>query len=343
MMNQREIDEIIKLSQNENPLGACPKALKAVEEQCKSTMFRYPEPHSLSLKNAIGEKLGLSGDNIFVSSGLVEALDIAVRNFVGDGNLIIGRTTFVAYRLMAEVFGVDIHFAELVDFRMDVDEILKVYDDKTKMIIIANPNNPTGTMISHDDVIRLLNNVSKDTMVVLDEAYMEYVFDNNYPDTMSLQNEYPNLVVMRTFSKIYGLAGLRVGYVIANKETINRFEKYQAPFTVNNLAAVAVKAALKEDDFVKQSSEMNKEQREILYNGLVNLGFEAIPSQSNFIYINFPSIEERDAVYNHLESCKVFARKTDQFGGPTAFRITIGNPSDNKKVLACFKEFLAEV
>ena len=173
-MNNGTLNNIVKLSQNENPLGPSPKALEAMLEFA-FTANRYPEPHSHTLKKKLAERLNIEQENVFVSAGLVEALDIMIRNFVGKGNnMIVGEITFVAYRFLAEVFNVETRFSKLKNYRMDIDDILSHYDENTKLIIIANPNNPTGTTINEEELTQLLEQVSSDTYVVVDEAYQEY-------------------------------------------------------------------------------------------------------------------------------------------------------------------------
>tara|TARA_B100000959_G_C14746641_1_gene527379 strand:+ start:155 stop:772 length:618 start_codon:yes stop_codon:yes gene_type:complete len=205
-MNLNQIQNNIKLSQNENPFGPSPKVIEAISKSCKEVSF-YPEHHSISLKNKLAEKLHLSSDNIFVSSGLVESIDIFIRNFIAkDENLIIPEVTFVAYKILADIFKKKVRLSKMKDFHVDVDDILSRYDERTKAIIIANPNNPTGTVISEKELLKILNNVRSSTLVVIDEAYIEYVNHPDYPDTLKFHQKYSNLVVMRTFSKIYGLA-----------------------------------------------------------------------------------------------------------------------------------------
>lgn len=329
---------MIKLSQNENPLGPSPKGLEAVLKHA-CTMHRYPEPHSHTLKNKIAGRLNIEPENVFVSAGLVEALDIMIRNFVGKGNnMIIGEITFVAYRFLGEVFNVETRFSTLKNYRMDIDDILRHYDENTKLIIIANPNNPTGTMIDESELIKLMEHVSPDTFVVVDEAYQEYVSQMNFPDSLGLRERYQNLVVMRTFSKIYGLAGLRVGYTIANQSVVEKMEYFQAPFTVNRLGLLAALHAIDDVVFVTKSAEMNKNERQILYNALKQEGFNVVPSQSNFLYVNFETIDERDHLYAELCNRNLLIRKTDLFGDKKAIRMSIGKPEDNLELINSLKQ-----
>lgn len=338
-MDQNAVEEIIKLSQNENPFGPSPLALEAVRE-CSSTMNRYPEPHSATLKVELAGHLGLSPDNVLVCAGSIESLDIIIRNFIEkDENLILPEITFAAYKILARVFGVETRFSKMKDYGIDVDSILENYDDKTKVIIIANPNNPTGTIITHDELTKLLENVSQNTYVIIDEAYCEYVSDTDFPDTMDLQKTYPNLIVMRTFSKIYGLAGLRIGFVIATKEIVEQLDYYQAPFTVNLMATVAASAAIKDNQFLNDSFKMNLEARTILEKKLLDLGYNFVPSHSNFIYLHFVTRKERDRIFDKLNNKNVLVRKTDPFGDDKAFRITVPKPDDCQKVIGYFGHY----
>jgi len=336
-MENRNLENIIKLSQNENPLGPSPKAMEAVLKHAY-TMHRYPEHHSHSLKEKLAEWLNLAPEEVFVSAGLVESLDIMIRNFVGQGNnMIIGEITFVAYRFLAQVFNVETRFSKLKDYQMDVNDILSRYDKNTKLIIIANPNNPTGTTISENELIQLLEHVSSDTLVVVDEAYWEYVSQSDFPDSLSLQKRYQNLVIMRTFSKIYGLAGLRVGYTIASQSVVEKMEYYQAPFTVNCLGSIAALHAIDDVEFVAKSSEMNKKERQFMFNELKQRGYNVVPSQSNFHFVHFDTVEDRDLFDTELCSHNVLARKTDLFGDSKAIRLSIGTPEDNLKLIRNLK------
>lgn len=337
-MERKKIQHIIKLSQNENPYGPSPLAMMAVREHSEQ-MSTYPEPHSQTLKEEIARSLGLDVGQIFVSAGLVESLDILIRNFIEEGeNLIIPEVSFVAYKLLANVFGKEVRLAAMSDYSVNIDNILSLVDEKTRVILIANPNNPTGTMITHQDLLKILNNVSPKILVVMDEAYCEYCHHPDYPQSLSLLEKYPNLVIMRTFSKIYGLAGLRVGYTIGQPDLMYRFDYFQAPFTVNQLGAIAATAAVQDQEFVNMSTSSNLLCRQKLHQKLLEFGFTAIPSESNFIFIVFPDQEERDRVFDQLNRRQVMVRKTDLFGEPNGFRITIGTESMNEAVIQCLSE-----
>jgi histidinol-phosphate aminotransferase len=337
-MDQKVVEEIIKLSQNENNFGPSPMALKAVIDNCDQ-MNRYPEPHSKSLKNEFSNHLGIIPENIFVCAGLVESLDIMIRNFIVKGeNLIIPKITFVAYKLLAKVFHVETRFSEMKDYGIDIDSIIESCDEKTKLIIIANPNNPTGTIVNETDLIRLMETVPKSTYVVADEAYCEYINRVDFPNTMKLLQRYPNLIMLRTFSKIYGLAGLRVGFAVAHEDIIKKLEYFQAPFTVSQVATIAASAAMKDHKFLGKSSGDNSKSRSLLERELSQLGYNIVPSQSNFIYIHFETQKERDRVCDLLADKNVLVRKTDPFGDEKAFRITVPRLENAQKVIDALRQ-----
>jgi len=336
-MVEPKLKTILKLSQNENPLGPSPRVLEAMSE-ASEYMQRYPEPHSHSLKKKLADSLNLDPEHVLVSAGLVESLDIVIRNFVKEGeNMIIGEVAFVAYRLLSEVYNVETRFSRLTDYRMDVDDMFRLCDENTKLIIIANPNNPTGSTINETDLTRLLERVPSNIYVVLDEAYCEYVKQDDFPDTLKLLKRYPNLIVMRTFSKIYGLAGLRVGYSIASKEIIELMQHYQAPFTVNHFASAAAMAALDDQGYIDMCSKLNNENRLQLAQELTSIGIQVTPSQSNFLFLTFPNQQERDRVFSCLGENWIRARKTDLFGANHSFRLTIGKANDNARIISALK------
>lgn len=330
----------INLSQNENPLGPSPKSVQAILDNY-ALMSQYPDAHSFSVKTELAKKLNTKIDNIFVSAGLIEALDILIRNFVSkDENIIVGQYSFAAYRQLAHVFDIETRFSEMKEYRMDIESILNHYDKKSRIIIIDNPNNPTGSIITQKELIYLLNSVSKDTFVIIDEAYYEYVLNKEYPNSLKIQEDYPNLIVMRSFSKIYGLAGLRVGYTIASSEIIAKMEHFQAPFTVNHLASIACIAALSDDEFVKKSRLYNNEGRFFLHNAFASLGYKIVQSESNFLFIYFNTKEERDSVFDSFEKQNIMVRKTDYFGAENAFRITVGTPELNAEIIECINNYI---
>ena len=336
-MAPSSIDEIIKLSQNENPLGSAPSAKKIIEEY-SHIINRYPEPHSDTLRARLAEWHDLDIEEVFVSAGLTEAIDIIIKNLIPPGyHMITADVTFVAYKLIAQVFGIDTKYIPLKDFTFDVNAIIEAADEKTSVILIANPNNPTGTVIHHDELELLLKSVSKETIVVIDEAYYEYVDDPDYPRSFDLRKQYPNLLILRTFSKMYGLAGMRVGYAVASPEISEKLNRFQAPFTVSQLASKAASASLDDTEYVQTCFRFNQESRQMLVERLSNFGAHVVPSQSNFFYLAFSSEEVCDRIYNMLTDNNILTRQATLFGDRSALRISIGTSEQIARMVSCFE------
>ncbi|MFQ5825480.1 MAG: histidinol-phosphate transaminase [bacterium] len=333
-----KIASIIKLSQNENPFGASPLALKAIKTNYHS-IYRYPEVTHKALKSKLAEKYNILPDNVVVSAGSVELIDMAIKSFVGvDENIVIGEITFVAYGLSAKINRRLYRRAKLVDNTIDIGNVISLCDDKTKVVIIANPNNPTGTIISHNSLRKLLQTLPSNIFVVIDEAYAEYVTDPAYPDSFALQKTFPNLIIFRTFSKIYGLAGLRIGYAIAHPDVIKPLSQSRNPFSVNSLAAAAALAALDDTEYVKKCASINEKERAFLYKELRRMGFKVIPSHGNFIFVEFSKPEEKEKVYDQLKNAGVLVRKLGPFGTETGLRMSVGRPEENRHLVNSLKQ-----
>ena len=335
--------EIIKLSQNENPFGASPMALKAIEE-FYSSVYRYPDVHYEELKNKLSKKHNVPPESIIMSAGSVALMDMSIKTFVEfDENVITSEKTFVAYVLLAKINRRECRCAKLVDNTISLDNIMSLRDDKTKLIFIANPNNPTGTIITHESFKKFLETMPSQVIVVIDEAYSEYVNDPSYPNSLDLQKEFKNLVIFHTFSKIYGLAGLRIGYAIAAPDVAQQLEQCRTPFSVNSLAAAAASAALDDTEYIEECVSINQKERAFLYNELVNIGFNVTPSQGNFILVEFNTNDEKDKIFTLLEGEGILVRKLEPFGIEMGLRISVGRPKDNQhlvKILKLIKKIL---
>jgi len=330
---------MIKLSQNENPFGPSPLALKAIEEHYHS-IHRYPEVVHNDLKSRLAKKYNVLPENIFVSGGSVGMIDLVIRSFVGpDENIVTGEITFVAYFLFSKINGRVDKRAKLVDHTIHIDNILSLCDDNTRVLFIANPNNPTGTMITHDSLNELLQTLPQNIFVVIDEAYAEYVTDVGYPDSFELQKTYSNLIIFRTFSKIYGLAGLRIGYAIARPDIIQTFEQNKMPFSVNRLAAVAALASLDDAEYVTECASINEKERIFLYKELKSMGFNVTPSQGNFIFVEFSRPDEKKKLFHFLKNESVLVRDLEPFGTKTGLRISVGRPEENQYLINSLKKF----
>ena len=341
-LNKMDLNQIqynIKLSQNENPFGPSPKAIEAVLNNCNKVSV-YPEPHSTSLITRLAEKLNLSNEKIFVSSGLIESIDILIRNFIAkDENLIIPELTFVAYKILADIFKKEVRLSKMKDFGVDVEDILSRYDDKTKAIIVANPNNPTGTVISENELIKILDYVQLSTLVVIDEAYLEYANHPDFPDTLKLQKKYPNLIVMRTFSKIYGLASLRIGWGYAPKKIIDAMNIIKPPFNVNMAAQLAAVAALNDKNFINKSVKHNFIWANKIKNLLNKLNINTNEVGTNFLLLNFNNCKySANYIQKKLENNGIILRSMQAYKIKNALRLTIGSSSANNKLIRIFKK-----
>ncbi len=329
--------KIIKLDQNENAYGAPPKALKAIEEFHKS-VYIYPDNLHRALKKRLAEKHKITPNKLVISAGSVALMDMSIKTFVNfDENIVVPEVTFVGYKYMAKVNRRACKMAPLKNNRIDLKKIITLCDQKTRIVFLANPNNPTGTMITHVELKKFLLELPSSVYVVSDEAYSDYITDPNYPDTLKLQEQFPNLIIFRTFSKIYGLAGLRVGYAIAHTNAAQALTQCRTPFSINSLASTAALAALEDDEFIKRCADVNAVERKFLFEEFIKLGLNATKPTGNFIFVEFDKISERDKIFNLLENKGIIARKMGPFGRDLAFRISVGRPEENLTVIECLK------
>ena len=328
-------DDVIRLAQNENPYGASPKVMEAIIKNINSISL-YPDVVLTQLKELLAETNLVSSEEIAISAGSCALIDQVVFNFVKPGeNIVFPELTFVAYKLCADIHHVEYRTAKMENYYISLENILNLCDNNTKVIFLANPNNPTGTIFTHKEIIDFLNKVPKETFVILDEAYNEYVDDPDFPDTNSILKQYENVIVFRSFSKIYGLAGLRVGYAIAKKSIVKEIEKNRIPFTITTLSNYAALEALRDKEFVNDCVLKNAQGRELLLKGLASLGYNVITSHSNFVFIHFSSSDERDKMYNRLFENKIIGRKMEAFGDGKSLRISIGKIEENIRIMEC--------
>ena len=328
------LDEVIKLASNENPLGCS----KAVLEKIRSTdsLEIYPDGNCTDLKNELSKRLNLDCSEIVLTNGSDEMVDMLAKTFMNSGDeVIMSSLTFPRYFSVTKMMGAKPVIVPLKDWTYDLDGMFKAITDKTKFIWLCNPNNPTGTMFTEEELLKFLKGVPKNIIVVYDEAYNEYAANKDYPrNTEKLLKDYPNLIIMRTFSKIYGLAALRIGYTLANKSIVESIEKIRCPFNVNSIAQNAALAALHDEAFIKKSYEMNKAGKEYLYSEFDALGFYYAPSETNHIFVNV----ETDAqyVFEELQKRGMIIRPIVD----TFIRVTIGTPEQNKVFIEKLKEVL---
>jgi histidinol-phosphate aminotransferase len=284
------IKDSIKLASNENPLGPSPLALKAVVENLTSSkssnsLNRYPDGNGYYIKRELSHKLSVREDEIILGNGSNELIDIAVRTFLKTGDeAVMAHPSFIVYPMVVQATGGSPVQVSLKDYKHNLDAMADKVTSRTRILFIANPNNPTGTINKQDEFDRLMNRLPEGILVVVDEAYYEYVTDPGYADSIRYFREGRDILILRTFSKIYGLAGLRIGYGIARQDIISEMNKLRPPFNTNSVAQNAALWALKDEEHVKYTREINEQGKRLLYAELNTLGLNYIPTEANFIY-----------------------------------------------------------
>ena len=331
------LKNIVKLASNENPLGPAYDF-----KQCSTIIEHYPDYNTHPLTQNLAKKFDVKPSQIILGNGSDELLQIVALACIEPNDEILSSDcTFSEYEFVAHVTGATFVKAPMKDYAYDIKAMINHLTPKTKIIFIANPNNPTGTYIPESDVVTLMKATSPTTMVVLDEAYAEYVDAHDYPNGLNLINKYPNLMITRTFSKIYGLANLRIGYGIAQENVVNQIQKVRQPFNVNGLALECANQALTNDGFVQNSIKTNQTGKEYLMSKLTALDCIIPPSQGNFLYIEFHSIDGIQLCQDLLKQ-GVIVRSMKSFGQNNAIRVTIGTQIQNeifiKELHRCLKK-----
>ncbi len=337
----QKLDHGWKLSSNENPLGCSPAAREALARAAEHLEL-YPDGSALKLREAIGKKYGLDPDRIVCGAGSDEIFQLLGRAYLQPGDEIIQSAHgFLVYRLVAQQSGAACISAPEKDLTADVDAMLERVTDKTKIVFLANPNNPTGSYIPYEEVKRLHKGLREDILLVLDGAYAEYVRANDYAAGMEMAGEEPNVLVTRTFSKIHGLAGLRLGWAYGPESVIDAVHRVRGPFNVTSVAQAAGIAALSDDAFVTRSVEHNNDELERLKSALETMGFKVYPSVGNFLLIEF---EDRDGkraedADGFLRSRGIVIRDMKAYGLANYLRLSIGTSEANDDVLEAFSTF----
>lgn len=335
------ISGAVKLASNENPLGPSKRALDAIAETAASIHF-YPDGNGFYLKNDLAEHLGVFPEQLILGNGSNDVLQIAAETFIESGDHIVySDQAFVVYQLLAALFGARVSAPPLRNATHDLDAIADAVTPHTKLVFIANPNNPTGTYNTKAELDRFLDAIPEGPLVVLDEAYFEYVAAADYPNGLDYLREGRNVLVARTFSKIYGLAGIRLGYGISHPQTIEWMNRARQPFNVNALAQTAGRAALKDIEHVRRSREMNAEGLRFLEAGLIRLGIEFAPSVANFLLVHLK--RNGAAVTNALMRRGVIVRPMGGYRFPQSIRVTVGLPEQNERFLCALSEALREI
>ena len=336
-----DVNKIVKLASNENPLGPSPMALEAIQKEC-AELTRYPDGAGFELKKALCEKLAIQPEQITLGNGYSDILDFIVRVFVNDGDdVLMSQHAFAVYGLVAKMVGANIISVPAKDFGHDLVAMKEAISEKTRIIFVTNPNNPTGTWNSKDELVTFLQQVPENIIVVLDEAYFEYVQEADYPDGIQLLKDFPNLVVTRTFSKAYGLASLRVGYGVSNPELADLMNRVRPPFNVDSFALAAAKATLVDNDYVAKSIAVNDKGMAYLTAEFARLGISFIPSVGNFISFKVPAGKTDKELYQALLEKGVIVRPVAGYEMPDYLRVSIGTPEENLAFISALEQVIA--
>lgn len=329
--------EIIKLASNENPLGPSPKAIAAMREALAGA-HRYPDGGGYYLREALARKLGLVRGNFILGNGSNEIIEFLAHAFLQPGEEIItSQHAFVAYKLIAAVFGVATIETPSPDYRHHPDAMIDAITPRTRLLFIANPNNPTGTLLSQKEIDRFMSRVPEDVVVVFDEAYFEYV--NDPPDTIRHARDGRNVVVLRTFSKIAGLANARLGYGVARPELIQILNKVRQPFNTNGIAQAGALAALDDQEHLRKTKRVTDEGRAYLQEQFGAMKLPFVPSAANFVLVQ---VGEALAVFKALLAKKIIVRALKGYQLPQWIRVSVGTMDQNRQCIAALREILSQ-
>lgn len=324
------IEGSVKLASNENPLGPSPRAMKALKEKLHQ-LHLYPDGDCFYLKKGLAARLGVNPKQLIFGNGSNELIELAVRTFIRPGDeVVIAHQAFMIYRLVVQVAGGCCKVVPLKNFTHDLEALAGAITPRTRLLFLANPNNPTGTIFRKKEWETFVARVTPELLVIVDEAYFEYVADPDYPDSLAYHGEQRAILTLRTFSKLYGLAGLRIGYGVGAKEMIDLMNRVRQPFNVNAAAQWAALAALEDHEHVKRSREINREGMEYLRGEISRLGLEQVPSQANFIFVR---VGNGRAVFDQLLRHGVIVRSMEGYDFPEYIRVTIGKPEENSRFI----------
>jgi len=330
--------QVIKLASNESPFPPSSKAISASVKALKS-INRYPDGGCFYLKQELSKRLKVKPENLVIGNGSDEVIILALRAFLKKGDeVIIAKPTFLIYEIASKIHGAKIKFAPLKNFKYDVSKIARLITKKTKLIFIANPDNPSGRYITKDEVYFIVSKAPEGTIIFFDEAYYEFARNvKDYPNTMKYLNK-KRIIITRSFSKAYGLAGLRIGYGIASKDIIDCLNKAREPFNVNSIAQAAALAALNDKKYMKSIIKRVDKGKAFLYKEFERLGMQYIPSVTNFIVINIGKKAKK--VYSKLLKKGIITREMSPWKLSSFIRITVGTMKENRKFIKVLEEVL---
>ena len=331
-------EKVVKLASNENPLGPSPKAKEALSSSIES-LHLYPDGDAKDLKLKIAKLESVSKDQIIVGNGSNEILELAARAFLNNkSSALMSKHAFAVYKIVTQACGAKALEVPMIDWKHDLKSFNNYIEEDTKVIFVANPNNPTGTFNSHEDFKSMMLSIPKSTLVVLDLAYYEYVEANDYIKIKDLLDQFDNILITKTFSKIQGLASLRIGYGIASKELCNVLNKIRQPFNANHLAQIAALRAIDDFEHIQKSKRLNLNERTKVHKHLETLGMECIPSQGNFI--TFKGNFNANKMFFELMKKGVIVRPVSLYDMPEHLRITIGTSEENDYFLNHFSKLI---
>ncbi|MFO7871421.1 MAG: histidinol-phosphate transaminase [Kiritimatiellia bacterium] len=322
-------DEITKLASNENALGPSRAAIETIK-RAAATVHRYPDGGAFYFKRALAEKLGVGPGQLLAGNGSNELLELIGHVFLGEGrSIVMAEQAFVVYRLVAQALRTEVIGVPMKKYTHDLEAMLSAIRPDTRVVFIANPNNPTGTMLGENEIARFMENVPEHVVVCLDEAYIDLVDPPVRPDTLAYVRENGRkVIILRTFSKTHGLAGLRIGWGAASEECIELLNRVRQPFNVNSLALAAATAALEDEDHVRKTRHMIREGLEYFEKSFQKMGLEFVPSVVNFMLVRVG--HGRD-VFERLMRSGIIVRPMDGYGLPEHIRVTVGTPGENRR------------
>jgi len=328
----------VKLASNENLLGPSPKAVEAIRQELP-TISLYPEGPCTVLREAIARKFSISESNVVISNGADNLILMIAHAFVNEGDeVVLADPTFPVYTNVTQIMGGKVIKVKLKDYTHDLNGMLRKINRKTKLVFVCNPNNPTGTIVSRESLNEFLDRLPARVIVILDEAYSDFVEDAFYPNGLDYVKDKRQIIVLRTFSKVYGLAGLRIGYALGREDLIDCLYQVRDPFPVHRLAQAAAVAALSDQEHALRSIQMVQEGKRYLYKELDSMGLSYVLSQANFVFIDFK--RDSNEIFQALLREGIIIRPGKTWGYPTCARVTIGRIEENQRLIEALRKVL---
>ena len=334
----KKIDNLIKLSANESALGPSPRAIEAFQKE-KDKIFKYPESESSSLRDIISEKFNINSERIICGAGSDQIFDLTCQLFIEPGDeVVVTEYGFIMHRIYASLYRAKVLLAKEKNFKASVDEILKKVTDKTKIVFIANPNNPTGTYLSKSEMLNLRKKLRSNILLVVDDAYFEFLDKDDFTSGLDLFKDEANVLITRTFSKIYGLAGLRLGWGYSSKEIIDVMYKIKPPFNVNRAALCSGIEAIKDKEWTRKAIEHNTLWSKKIFSVLQECKIQTNEPTANFFLMSFDETKiNSDETFEKLANNRLLLRKMTQYKIPNALRLTVGDQESNELFVECIR------